>query len=42
MEAQLSEANTFPAQSFANSFFTVYPTDTRYYSLCHNVLCLYA
>lgn len=30
MEAQLAEANTFPVQSYANSFFTVYPTDTRY------------
>ena len=30
MEAQLSEAGTFPAQIYAESFFAKYPTDARF------------
>ncbi len=30
MEAQLNEANTFPSQSYAQSFFTKLPTDNRF------------
>lgn len=30
MEAQLSEAGTFPAQVYAESFFAKYPTDARF------------
>lgn len=30
MEAQLSEANTFPSQSYTQSFFTRLPTDNRF------------
>ncbi len=30
MEAQLSEANTFPSQSYSQSFFTRLPTDNRF------------
>lgn len=30
MEAQLNEANTFPSQSYAQSFFTRLPTDNRF------------
>ena len=30
MEAQLSEANTFPSQSYAQSFFSRFPTDNRF------------
>ena len=30
MEAQLSETLTYPSQSYANSFFAVLPTDTRF------------
>ncbi len=29
MEAQLTEASTFPAQVYANSFFSNFPTDAR-------------
>lgn len=29
MEAQLAEASTFPAQVYANSFFSNLPTDAR-------------
>jgi hypothetical protein len=29
MEAQLTEASTFPAQIYANSFFSTLPTDAR-------------
>jgi hypothetical protein len=30
MEAQLTESSTFPAQVYANSFFSDLPTDARY------------
>lgn len=30
MEAQLNEANTFPSQSYAQSFFSKLPTDNRF------------
>jgi len=30
MEAQLAETLTSPSQSYANSFFSVLPTDTRF------------
>jgi len=30
MEAQLTEASTFPAQVYANSFFANLPTDARF------------
>ena len=30
MEGQLSEANTFPSQSYAQSFFSLLPTDSRF------------
>lgn len=33
MESQLAEAHTFPVQSYANSFFTRYPTDTRFLNM---------
>jgi hypothetical protein len=30
MESQLTEAGTFPAQIYAESFFAKVPTDARY------------
>jgi hypothetical protein len=30
MEAQLTEASTFPVQAYANSFFSQFPTDARF------------
>ena len=30
MEAQLTEASTYPSQIYANSFFSEYPTDARF------------
>ncbi len=35
MEAQLSESSVFPAQSYAASFFTKFPTDSRFLKVAH-------
>lgn len=36
MEAQLSEANTFPSESYAQSFFNELPTDNRFLCVSHH------
>ena len=35
MEAQLSESSVFPSQSYAASFFTKFPTDSRFLKVTH-------
>ena len=35
MEAQLNEANTFPSQSYTQSFFSRFPTDNRFLQCAH-------
>ena len=35
MEAQLSESSVFPSQSYAASFFTKFPTDSRFLKVSH-------
>jgi hypothetical protein len=35
MEAQLNEANTFPSQSYTQSFFSRLPTDNRFLQCSH-------
>lgn len=35
MEAQLNEANTFPSQSYTQSFFSRLPTDNRFLQCAH-------
>jgi hypothetical protein len=35
MEAQISESSVFPSQSYAASFFTKFPTDSRFLKVAH-------